>query len=116
MGHHKLQRFAENLTFPNLFQVGFEQLEKEGTLCRKKCTDDNGNRFRTKREAVAAREAAIVALRIEKTTRPKPVRRLVKEVFTEYCAEGRKDRAYQTIRKQDIMALQKGTTFWKYNF
>ena len=30
MGHHKLQRFAENLTFPNLFQVGFEQLEQEG--------------------------------------------------------------------------------------
>ncbi len=25
----------------------------------------------------------------------------VAEVFTEYCAEGRKDRAYQTIRKQD---------------
>jgi len=30
MGHHKLERFAENLTFPNLFQVGFEQLEQEG--------------------------------------------------------------------------------------
>ena len=34
MGHHKLQRFAENLTFPNLFQVGFEELEREGfALC-----------------------------------------------------------------------------------
>lgn len=30
MGHHKLQRFAENLTFDNLFQIGFEQLEQEG--------------------------------------------------------------------------------------
>jgi len=30
MGHHKLQRFAENLTFPNLFQVGFEELENPG--------------------------------------------------------------------------------------
>ena len=30
MGHHKLQRFAENLTFANLFQVGFEQLEQDG--------------------------------------------------------------------------------------
>ena len=34
MGHHKLQRFAENLTFPNLFQVGFDQLEKEGFALR----------------------------------------------------------------------------------
>lgn len=30
MGHHKLERFAENLTFPNLFQVSFEQLREEG--------------------------------------------------------------------------------------
>lgn len=27
MGKHKLARFAENLTFPNLFQVSFEYLE-----------------------------------------------------------------------------------------
>ena len=31
------------------------------TVCRKKCTDENGNHFKTKREAIAAREAAIVA-------------------------------------------------------
>ncbi|MBR4234923.1 MAG: site-specific integrase [Clostridia bacterium] len=72
-------------------------------VCRKKCTDEHGNKFRTKREAVAAREAAIVALRLEKTVKPKPARRTVKEVFTEFCAEGRKDRAYQTIRKQDSL-------------
>lgn len=30
MAHHKLERFAENLTFSNLFQVSFEQLEREG--------------------------------------------------------------------------------------
>lgn len=30
MGKHKLARFAENLTFPNLFQVSFEQLEEKG--------------------------------------------------------------------------------------
>ena len=34
MGHHKLQRFAENLTFPNLFQVGFDQLEQTGFALR----------------------------------------------------------------------------------
>lgn len=28
MGKHKLQRFAENLTFPNLFQISFEMLQQ----------------------------------------------------------------------------------------
>ena len=72
-------------------------------VARKKCTDEHGNRLKTKREAVAAREAAIVALRKEKTTKPKVKRKTVREVFDEYCAEGRKDRAYQTIRKQDSL-------------
>ncbi len=34
MAHHKLKRFAENLTFPNLMQVGYEQLQKEGFAWR----------------------------------------------------------------------------------
>ena len=68
---------------------------------RRSSFDEYGNKFRTKREASAAREAAIVNLRIEKTEKPRVVRRTVKEVFDEFCAEGRKDRAYQTIRKQD---------------
>lgn len=43
MGHHKLQRFAENLTFPNLFQVGFDQLEKEGFALKGKWHEHFGN-------------------------------------------------------------------------
>ena len=43
MGHHKLQRFAENLTFPNLFQVGFDQLEQEGFALRGRWSDHFGN-------------------------------------------------------------------------
>ena len=43
MGHHKLQRFAENLTFPNLFQVGFDQLEKEGFALRGHWNEHFGN-------------------------------------------------------------------------
>ena len=43
MGHHKLQRFAENLTFPNLFQVGFDQLEQEGFPLRGHWADHFGN-------------------------------------------------------------------------
>ena len=34
MGHHKLERFAENLTFPNLFQVSYEMLKEEGFALR----------------------------------------------------------------------------------
>lgn len=43
MGHHKLQRFAENLTFDNLFQVGFEQLEQEGFALRGHWAEHFGN-------------------------------------------------------------------------
>ena len=71
------------------------------TIFKKKSTDEYGNKLMTKSAAVAARDAAMVAVRQERTERPKPARRLVKEVFDEYCSEGRKDRAYQTIRKQD---------------
>ncbi len=71
------------------------------TIVKRKSTDEQGNKLRTKREAIAAREAAMVIARTERTTKPKPIRRTVKEVFEEFCADGRKDRAYQTIRKQD---------------
>lgn len=43
MGHHKLQRFAENLTFPNLFQVGFEELERDGFALRGHWHEHFGN-------------------------------------------------------------------------
>jgi tRNA (guanine-N7-)-methyltransferase len=34
MAHHKLARFAENLTFHNLMQVSYEQLQEEGFTWR----------------------------------------------------------------------------------
>lgn len=43
MGHHKLERFAENLTFPNLFQVSYEMLKKEGFPQKGKWHDHFGN-------------------------------------------------------------------------
>ena len=43
MGHRKLQRFAENLTFPNLFQVGFDQLEQEGFALKGHWSSHFGN-------------------------------------------------------------------------
>lgn len=43
MAHHKLERFAENLTFKNLFQVSFEQLEREGFEYRGRWKEWFGN-------------------------------------------------------------------------
>ena len=43
MGHHKLERFAENLTFPNLFQVSYEMLQAEGFALRGRWADFFGN-------------------------------------------------------------------------
>ncbi len=73
------------------------------TIFKKRCTDEYGNKLKTKSEAVAARDAAIIAVKTERTVKPPIVRRTVKEVFDEFCSEGRKDRAYMTIRKQDSL-------------
>ena len=70
---------------------------------RKKSTDEHGNKLKTKKEALAARDAAIAVIRTEKATRPVLTRRTIKQVFDEYCEKGRNDRAYQTIRKQDSL-------------
>ncbi len=43
MGKHKLARFAENLTFPNLFQVSFEYLEEHGFEWRGRWNEFFGN-------------------------------------------------------------------------
>ena len=43
MGHHKLERFAENLTFPNLFQVSYEMLKEEGFSLRGEWSSFFGN-------------------------------------------------------------------------
>lgn len=72
-------------------------------VLRRKSTDALGNKLKTKKDAIVARENAMVALRQEKTQKPKPARRTVREVFEEFCVTGRKDRAYQTIRKQDSL-------------
>lgn len=70
-------------------------------IARKKCTDEFGRKLKTKSEAIKARTAAIVKVRTERTCKPKIVRRTIREIYEEYCTTGRKDRAYQTIRKQD---------------
>lgn len=43
MGHHKLERFAENLTFPNLMQVSYEHLQQNGFKWKGKWAEYFGN-------------------------------------------------------------------------
>ena len=71
----------------------------------KRSKDENGNPFKTEKQAARAREQAIreahvkqllpVAKTIEKKT--------VGDVFKEYCEVGRKGKAYTTKRKQDSL-------------
>ncbi len=73
-------------------------------ISRKKTTDENGKKLTTRKMAERAREAAIRAAHVEAAQKEKPIlRRTVKEVFTEFCKTGRRDRAYGTIRKQDSL-------------
>lgn len=72
-------------------------------ITRKRCTDDLGNKFYTRKDAIAAREAAILQARTERIPSQKIARRTVKEVFEEFRATGRKDRKYRTIQKQDSL-------------
>ena len=80
--------------FRYTFTTDGKRISKRGSK------DEFGAPLRTKKDAIKARQAALALA--QDGRKPKPVaRRTVKEVYQEYCASGRKDRAYQTIRKQD---------------
>lgn len=80
----------------------------DGKAIYKKCSrDENGNRFFNKRTAIEARKRAI---REQKQTAGKgdcvsipPKEKTYAEVYKEYCENGRKDRAYNTRKKQDSL-------------
>lgn len=72
-------------------------------ISRKRCTDEFGNRFRTKREAVNARATAIEKVKTEGVRKKEIPRKTVAEVFEEYCEKGRSGKAYTTLRKQDSL-------------
>ena len=57
--------------------------------------------MKTKRDAVLARAEAMKAEEIPQQIRI--VRKSVKEVYQEFCENGRKDRAYRTKQKQDSL-------------
>ena len=73
---------------------------------RRKSTDASGMKLKTKKEAIIAREEAMVALRKEKTERPKPVRKTIKEVFLEFCQNVSNDsQARQLMGKPSVCSL-----------
>ena len=69
----------------------------------KKTKDENGNHFKTEKQAFRARERAIIKERTEQKPIKKIVRKTFKEVFEEYCKYGRNGKAYTTIKKQDSL-------------
>lgn len=72
-------------------------------ISSRKTTDEFGNKLKTRKQAIKAREAAMLQARINRERKRTVSRRTVAEVYTEYCEKGRSDRAYQTIRKQDSL-------------
>ena len=71
------------------------------TISARKTTDEFGKKLNTKKQAIKARENAILKARMDRERKRKITRRTVAEVYKEYSENGRSDRAYQTIRKQD---------------
>ncbi len=69
----------------------------------RRTTDENGEKLRTKRQAIKARETAMVQARVEHERKRRISTKTVEEVFTEFCKTGRIDRAYSTILKQDSL-------------
>ena len=91
----------------------FKILINGKTVDRRRVRDADGNPYKTKRDAMRARKNAMdaepsrqaeeqmEAKRIEAALKTAPPPRTVREVYDEFCENGRKDRAYETIRKQD---------------
>lgn len=73
------------------------------SVSSRKRTDEFGNKLKTKRQAIKAREAALNNLAAAEERKKTVVRKTFEEVFNEYCEKGRSDRAYMTVRKQDSL-------------
>ena len=82
------------------FRIVAEIKGKTINIKRRKGVD--GNRFKTKSQAIKARQEELNRL---KSSSPlfKVERKTYSEVFAEYCEKGRLDKASQTIRKQDSL-------------
>lgn len=68
----------------------------------RKAKDEFGNPLKTKTEAIRARNKALEYEREGRKPAPR-VRKTVKDVYAEFCENGRADRAYRTKQKQDSL-------------
>lgn len=68
----------------------------------RKVRDEFGNPMKSKTEAIKARNRALEREREEQKPTPK-VRKTIKEVYDEFCENGRTGRAYTTKLKQDSL-------------
>lgn len=73
------------------------------TRTKKKVKDDCGNPFKTEKQAVRARNNAILQEKMTPKRKSKIERKTFAVVYDEYSVKGRKGKAYTTIRKQDSL-------------
>ena len=67
--------------------------------------NEDGQPYKTKKQAEVARNNAIINAQIEERRPPqKPVeKKIIEDIYKEYCEKGRAGKAYSTIRKQDSL-------------
>ena len=72
---------------------------------QKRIRDEFGKPYRTEKQAIKAREKAIILekARMQMPPQKKMIRKTVKEVFEEYCEKGRHGKAFATKKKQDSL-------------
>lgn len=72
---------------------------------QKRIKDESGKPFKTQKQAARARSAALVQEQAKMSLPPhkEAVRKMVEEVYIEYCEKGRSGKAYSTIKKQDSL-------------
>lgn len=70
---------------------------------KKKVKDENGKPFKTEKQAIRARSKAIAEEQANIKKKKPTVRKTFTDVFAEYCENGRKGKAYETIRKQNSL-------------
>jgi integrase len=69
----------------------------------KKSKDEFGNPLKTEKQAIKAREAAMLRDKFTIAEKPQMPRMTFSEVYNIYCEYGRGGKAYSTIKKQDSL-------------
>ena len=72
---------------------------------QKRVQDENGKPYKTEKQALKAREKAIIMekTRMSLPTQKEIIKKKIEEVYKEYCEHGRHEKAYATKKKQDSL-------------